>query len=189
MHIENNHHNNIISHLLDTLKVPSDVLSTLYALSHSISITTLLGGYHYWSPFYRWGSWGLWHFVTGPKSTTSSGLSGVGKAWGEEFSGQGLDWAKWKFCLGSSGGGETLDCQCSQRHPTLPLREKCPGAGAGWTGHWAGNLVRDWVPGVTLTSCVISNKSYIQFPQQKSGEMGLEYPEGFFQLLCVCVCV
>lgn len=90
MHVENNHRNNKISHLLGTLKVPSDVLSASYALSHLISAIT----HHVDSIIHlhlldkEIEVYGV--IVTWPKSTASSGLASVGKAGERAF--QGRSW-------------------------------------------------------------------------------------------------
>lgn len=152
-----------------------------YFIPFNLSATAFLQGHHYLSPLYRWGTWGLWCFVTWPKPMTRLEVTSVGKIWVGALR-RALAGAKWKFYLDSSGGDYTLDCQFLQGEskslpPRTKLREVQRLGGEG-TGQGIWNLsLSPWCDSDLL--CYLPQVLYCQFPQQKRGKMGLEYLKSF----------
>ena len=113
-----------------------------YFIPFNLSATAFLQGHHYLSPLYRWGTWGLWCFVTWPKPMTRLEVTSVGKIWVGALSKTGIGWGQMKILPWFFWG---------RLYPGLPVfaggiqisatQDKTPwGAEAGWRGHWARNL-------------------------------------------------
>lgn len=68
-----------------------------YFIPFNLSATAFLQGHHYLSPLYRWGTWGLWCFVTWPKPMTRLEVTSVGKIWVGALSKMGIGWGQMKI--------------------------------------------------------------------------------------------